>query len=124
MSRPNRAGAKAVAAAIHQSSMMLDSKLIRQDPEAVRVALARRGYQFDVAVFLELEGQRKALQLESEGLQNERNTKSKSIGQARAAGRDIAPLLAEVADLGARLDAAKAQYDAAQARLDDLFLSI
>ncbi len=103
---------------------MLDPKIIRQDPEAVRVALGRRGYQFDVAAFLALEAQRKALQLESEGLQNERNTKSKSIGQAKAAGRDIAPLLAEVADLGARLEAAKAQYEAAQARLDDLFLSI
>jgi seryl-tRNA synthetase len=103
---------------------MLDPKIIRQDPEAVRAALARRDYQFDVAAFLGLEAQRKALQLESEGLQNERNTKSKSIGQAKAAGRDIAPLLAEVADLGARLEAAKAQFDAARARLDDLFLSI
>ncbi len=103
---------------------MLDPKIIRQDPQSVRAALARRGYQFDVTQFLELEGRRKALQLESESLQNERNTKSKSIGQAKAAGRDIAPLLAEVADLGARLDTAKAGYEVAQAQLDDLFLSI
>jgi seryl-tRNA synthetase len=103
---------------------MLDPKIIRQDPEAVRVALARRGFEFDVAQFLELEARRKSLQLDSESLQNERNTKSKSIGQAKAAGRDIAPLLAEVADLGARLDAAKAGYEVAQRQLDDLFLSI
>src|SRR6478752_2091777 len=103
---------------------MLDPKTIRQDPEAVRVALARRGYRFDVEQFLALEERRKALQLESERLQNERNTKSKSIGQAKASGRDIQPLLEEVADLGARLDAAKAAFDVAQGEIDALFLSI
>ena len=103
---------------------MLDPKTVRQNPEAVRVALARRGYRFDVDQFLALEARRKAQQLDSERLQNERNTKSKSIGQAKAAGRDIQPLLDEVADLGARLDAAKAAFDAVQIELDALFLSI
>jgi len=103
---------------------MLDPKTIRQDPEAVRIALARRGYRFDVDEFLALEGRRKTLQLDSERLQNERNTKSKSIGQAKAAGRDIQPLLAEVADLGVRLDAAKTAFDSVQAEIDALFLSI
>ncbi len=103
---------------------MLDPKTIRQDPEAVRVALARRGYRFDVDHFLALEGRRKTLQLESERLQNERNTKSKSIGQAKASGRDVQPLLDEVADLGARLDTAKAGFNAAQDEIDALFMSI
>ncbi len=103
---------------------MLDPKTIRQDPEAVGVALARRGYRFDVDQFLALEARRKTLQLDSERLQNERNTKSKSIGQAKASGRDIQPLLDEVADLGARLDGAKAAFDAVQTEIDALFLSI
>jgi len=103
---------------------MLDPKIIRQDPQAVHVALARRGHDFDVSQFLALEERRKALQLETERLQNERNTQSKSIGQAKAAGRDIAPLLDEVADLGTRLDAAKVAFDAAQSEINTLFLSI
>ncbi len=103
---------------------MLDPKTVRQNPEAVRVALARRGYRFDVDQFLSIEERRKALQLESERLQNERNTKSKSIGKAKASGRDMQPLLDEVADLGARLDAAKSAFDAVQSELDALFLSI
>ena len=107
-----------------QSLTMLDPKLIRQDPEAVRAALARRGHQFDVTQFLDLEARRKALQVESESLQNERNTKSKSIGQAKASGRDIAPLLDEVANLGARLDVAKVAFEIAQKEINDLFLSI
>jgi seryl-tRNA synthetase len=103
---------------------MLDSKLIRQDPEALRRALARRGYRFDVEKFLEIEGRRKALQLETEQLQNERNTKSKSIGKAKASGVDIAPLLAEVADLGDRLDRAKTAFERVQGEINELFLSI
>jgi seryl-tRNA synthetase len=103
---------------------MLDPKLIRQDPEAVRVALARRGFRFDVTQFLELEARRKASQLASESLQNERNSKSKSIGQAKASGRDVQPLLDEVTDLGVRLEAAKSAYETAQRDLDDLLASI
>ncbi len=107
-----------------QNLTMLDPKFIRRDPEFVRAALARRGYLFDVQQFLNLESQRKALQLDSERLQNERNAKSKAIGQAKASGRDIAPLLEEVSDLGARLDAAKAAFQAVQSSLNDLFLAM
>jgi seryl-tRNA synthetase len=103
---------------------MLDPKFIRQDPEAVRIALARRGFTFDVTRFLDLESRRKVLQLEAERLQNERNTKSKSIGVAKAGGQNIEPLLQEVAALGARLDAAKAAFDAVQQETSDLFLTI
>ncbi len=103
---------------------MLDPKLIRRDPETVREALARRGYQFDVQRFLELEAQRKALQLDTEHLQNERNSKSKTIGQAKASGHDIAPLLDEVTDLGTRLDAAKAAFQTVQNDLNDLLLAM
>ena len=103
---------------------MLDPKFIRRDPETVREALARRGYQFDVQRFLELEAQRKALQLDTEHLQNERNSKSKTIGQAKASGHDIAPLLDEVTDLGTRLDAAKAAFQTVQNDLNDLLLAM
>jgi seryl-tRNA synthetase len=46
-----------------------------------------------------------------------RNSKSKSIGKAKAAGEDIAPLVAEVGDLGERLDAAKEKFAAVQEAL-------
>jgi len=89
---------------------MLDSKLLRTEPEAVRARLRLKGYDFDVARFEALESERRVLQTETERLQNERNTKSKAIGKAKSAGEDIAPLLAEVGDLGARLDAVKEQF--------------
>jgi len=103
---------------------MLDPKIIRQDPEAVRVALARRGFVFDVARFLDLELRRKTLQLETEKLQNERNSQSKTIGRAKGAGQDVQPLLREVADLGSQLDAAKIAFEAIQQEASDFFLAI
>ena len=72
---------------------MLDIKLLRSDPERVAQALTVKGYRFDVAGFASLEEQRKRLQQQTEDLQNERNVKSRSIGQAKAAGEDIAPFL-------------------------------
>lgn len=103
---------------------MLDPKVVRQDPEAVRAQLARRGFAFDVDGFLALEAERKRWQLETERLQNERNTRSKAIGKAKAAGDDVAALLAEIGDLGARLDAAKGEFERVQARLDAFFLEV
>ncbi|MCB1734442.1 MAG: serine--tRNA ligase [Gammaproteobacteria bacterium] len=103
---------------------MLDPKRLRNDLDAVAAQLARRGYTLDAAAFTALEERRKALQVATQELQNERNTRSKSIGQAKARGEDIAPLLAEVADLGDKLKAAEADLNALQMALQDLMLSI
>ncbi len=89
---------------------MLDPKLLRSDPDGIAQRLATRGFTLDVAHFETLETRRRELQTETERLQNERNTRSKAIGQAKAAGEDIAPLLAEVSDRGERLDALETGY--------------
>ncbi len=91
---------------------MLDIKLLRRQPEALAAQLRTRGYELDVPAFQALERQRKALQGETERLQQERNARSRQIGAAKARGEDIAPLVAEVGDLGQRLSAAKAQFNA------------
>ena len=71
---------------------MIDPKLLRASTDDVASNLARRGFSFDAAAYLALEERRKALQVETESLQSERNTRSKSIGKAKAAGEDIQPL--------------------------------
>ncbi|WP_405281559.1 serine--tRNA ligase [Cobetia sp. Ld8] len=103
---------------------MLDPKLLRADLEATAERLARRGYQLDTEAFAALEARRRDLQVETESLQNERNTRSKSIGNAKARGEDIAPLLAEVSDLGERLDAAKSELNELQAKADAMAASL
>ncbi len=103
---------------------MLDPKLIRQNLDEVAAKLKRKGFDLDTAKFLDLEEQRKALQVKTEALQSERNTKSKSIGQAKAAGEDIEPLLAAVGDLGKQLDEHKEQLQQVQTELNDLLEGI
>ena len=103
---------------------MLDPKLIRAELETVAEKLKIRGYELDTARLQELEARRKELQTATEQLQSERNTRSKSIGKAKAAGEDIQPLLAEVSDLGDRLDAAKQQLSELQEELSGLLLTI
>lgn len=103
---------------------MLDAKIVRANPEEVAQLLKKKGYEFPVSQFVELENQRKQLQVDTENLQNERNTRSKGIGKAKAAGEDIQPLLAEVADLGKKLDAAKSELNDVQINLDDLLSGV
>ncbi|GAB3340740.1 MULTISPECIES: serine--tRNA ligase [Chromohalobacter] len=98
---------------------MLDPKLLRSDPALVAERLARRGFTLDTVRLEALESRRRELQTETERLQNERNTRSKAIGQAKASGEDIQPLLDEVSDLGERLDAAKARLAEVQAEWDE-----
>ena len=103
---------------------MLDIKLLRKDLDAVAAQLARRGFILDTAKFQMLEDKRKALQTETQDLQNARNTRSKSIGQAKAKGEDIQPLLSEVASLGDRLKTAEHALTALQADIDEIVKGI
>ncbi|MFC4654516.1 MULTISPECIES: serine--tRNA ligase [Rheinheimera] len=103
---------------------MLDAKFLRSELAQTAARLAERGFELDVATIEQLEQQRRDLQVKTQDLQNLRNTKSKSIGQAKARGEDIAPLLAEVDGLGAELDAAKQQLDSLLAQLDAIIQAI
>lgn len=103
---------------------MLDPNLLRNEPDAVAEKLARRGFKLDVEMLRSLEERRKVLQVETENLQAERNSRSKSIGQAKARGEDIEPLRQEVNSLGERLDAAKAELDELQNQIRDFSLAL
>jgi seryl-tRNA synthetase len=103
---------------------MLDPKLLRSDLAAVATQLARRGFTLDTAALQALEERRKALQVLTQELQSERNTRSKNIGKAKAAGEDIAPLLKEVEGLGEQLKAGEGELAALQDELNILLMGI
>jgi len=103
---------------------MLDTKIVRSNPEAVAEQLAKKKFEFPLALYNELEAKRRDVQVQTENLQNERNTRSKSIGKAKAAGEDIQPLLAEVQNLGDQLDAAKAELTAIADELDNMLMGV
>lgn len=103
---------------------MLDPKQLRNEPDAVAAELARRGYTLDTEQLQRLEQERKEAQQEAQALQTERNSRSKMIGKAKAAGEDIEPLLAEVASLGDKHKAAELRLDKVLTALHDLAMGM
>lgn len=103
---------------------MLDSKLVRTQPKEIAKRLATRGFILDVEKIEALEQKRRTAQVKTEQLQADRNARAKAIGQAKQRGEDIAPLLAEVDQLGDDLEKNKAELDTIQAELDAILLAI
>ena len=103
---------------------MLDPKLIRSDLEGVAANLTKRGYTLDIEKIQTLETERREIQVKSESLQQERNTRSKNIGKAKAAGEDIAPLLAAVDNLKKELGQSEEQLSSLQSELDGVLFGI
>ncbi|MCD9467926.1 serine--tRNA ligase [Photobacterium iliopiscarium] len=101
---------------------MLDSKLLRTELDETAAKLARRGFNLDVETLRNLEEQRKSLQVTTEELQAQRNSRSKSIGQAKAKGdhAEAERIMAEVGNLGSELDDAKTALVELQAQLDTI----
>lgn len=83
---------------------MIDPNLLRNNLAEVAEKLkVKRNFMLDTEKLTALEDQRKNLQVTTENLQAERNARSKAIGAAKARGEDIAPLLAEMDDMGNQL---------------------
>jgi seryl-tRNA synthetase len=103
---------------------MLDPQLLRNDIDAVAEKLLIKGYTLDTAAFNQLEARRKDLQVNVEQLRNERNTSSRQIGQAKAKGEDIQPLLDAVATMGEKLKSSEQELSALQEELGELLAGI
>jgi seryl-tRNA synthetase len=103
---------------------MLDPKLLRTDLEKTAQQLARRGFVLDVQSITSLEEKRKQVQVQTQQYQNERNTKSKAIGQAKARGEDTQPLMDEVSSIAAALKQAETDLEKLQNDLTTITLGI
>ncbi|MHB0887894.1 serine--tRNA ligase [Acidithiobacillus sp.] len=82
---------------------MLDPTLLRNAPEQVAAALARRGVILDTSALSALDGRRKTLQSELEAARNARNEASRKIGLARQRGADTGVLQTAAGALGDRI---------------------
>ncbi|MHB1532654.1 serine--tRNA ligase [Acidithiobacillus sp.] len=82
---------------------MLDPTLLRNAPEQVAAALARRGVILDTSALSALDGRRKTLQSELEAARNTRNEASRKIGLARQRGEDTGGLQVAASALGDRI---------------------
>ncbi|MFK7913638.1 MAG: serine--tRNA ligase, partial [Pseudomonadales bacterium] len=103
---------------------MLDNKLLRDDAQDVAARLKVKGFDFPLARYQALEDERRELQTRTESLQNERKTRSKAIGKAKAAGEDVADIMAGIDTINSQLDDAKHAFAALQAELASLLEGI
>ena len=104
---------------------MLDARLIRENPDAVRSAMAARDSRWDIDAFLALDEERRRLIGEVETLQAQRNESSKAIGALMQAGqRDEAEASKEqVRRSNDRITALDAEREVVEADTRDLLLT-
>ena len=103
---------------------MLDHKIIRSDAQAIAEALRKKKFELDVDRLADLDSRRKILQTATEGLQNERNLRSKSIGKAKAAGEDVSEILSSMDSIKTDLEERKEQLNLLQKELNDYLLTV
>lgn len=103
---------------------MLDPRFVRQDPEFVHRALARRGAHFDLAQFDAMEQQRKTLVNRAESLRHKRNETSKMIGRMKRAGEDTAAAVAEAEQARAEMVEANSSADAFEREYHSFMLEL
>jgi seryl-tRNA synthetase len=103
---------------------MIDIQLLRNDLDDVVTRLKTRGYQLDGAAFVELEAERKQIQVRTQELQAKRNTVSKEIGIAKSRGEDASATLREVAGIGDELTSLERNLEAVQQRVRDWLLAM
>ena len=85
---------------------MLDIKYIKEKPEEVIARLAKKGKDAkeDIEAILRLDNERRALISETEALKAEQNKTNKLIPQYKKEGKDLAPVFAEMKELGAKIN--------------------
>lgn len=103
---------------------MLDVKRLRS-AELLEIAerLETRGFILDINQFQTWEEQRKQLQVRLQELQNERNVKSKMIGQAKARGESADDIMLSVKGIGDQMKTCEQEFSDIQEKME-YFLSL
>ena len=99
---------------------MIDLRLLRSDPDSVRVALARRGDEALLEPILLIDSERRALQVQVDELRAERNRASEQIGQLKRAGKDDVAAAERAETVSGEMRLLKETLDGLQQSLRDL----
>jgi len=104
---------------------MLDAKYVRENPDAVRSAMKNRGAEWDIERFLALDGERRKLIGEVEGLQAQRNEASKAIGALMKDGKgdEAAAAKEQVRGTNDRIAALESVMEGVDAEVRELLMT-
>ena len=106
---------------------MIDIRLLRTDPEAVKAAIARRGEDTSgLERVVELDARQRQLAEERDDVRNEVNTISKEVGGLHRDGKagEAAELQAQSRELGARAEALSADVDGLADEIREILLRV
>ena len=105
---------------------MLDIKLIKENPQEVIDRLAGKGKDAreEIAEILRLDGERRALILETDNLKAEQNKVSKEIPKMKKAGEDTAPVMARMRELSDKIKENDGKIREVESAYRDVMLSL
>lgn len=99
---------------------MLDPKLIRSNPDAVRKAIRDKGDKADLDKYLEIDDTRRNLLVKAEGLKHRRNEVSEKIGEFKKRGEDASDLMARMRQVSADIKSLDESIKALESELEEI----
>ena len=105
---------------------MLDIKLIRSNPEAVKAGIRKREMDLDAVVdeILSIDEKRRELTGHAESMKAEQNAMTKRIPAMKKAGEDTSALMAEMKELSEKVKEANAGLSEWEEKQRELMLSL
>lgn len=103
---------------------MLDIKRIRQNPEAIKAAVERRGKKTRIDELLELDAKRREILADVEVKKAKKNDVSKKIPAMKKAGEDTTAVFEEMKLLGDEIKADDDKLSVLDAQVKEILLSI
>ena len=103
---------------------MIDIKKLRDNPELVKQALKKRGYDLDVSLFSQLDSSRKTLQIDVENLQAERKKLSAEFGKLKSSGDPTDELKKIIDSKNEELSSKDLELQEIMSQIDSLMLDM
>ncbi|MCL2378418.1 MAG: serine--tRNA ligase [Defluviitaleaceae bacterium] len=103
---------------------MQDIRALRENYEAVKALMDRRGKDYELEKFTEMDQRRRNLLRQSEDMKAKQNAATKQIPALKKEGRDITELMAEMKSLSDEIKALEPQVKAIDEELDNFLLGI
>jgi seryl-tRNA synthetase len=103
---------------------MLDIRLFREEPEALKAMLRNRGVEFSVEKVTELDEKRRAIIVRAEELRAERNRGSKTVAEAKRSGKDAKDLMERMKTVGQQIKELEEELAEIETAIRDLLLQV
>lgn len=103
---------------------MLDINLIRSNPETVKAALKKRGFEADFSEFLALDVKRREILTEVENLKARKNKVSAEVPSFKKEGKDTSEIFAEMKEIGEKVTKLDSELETVENQMNEFLYSL